>query len=722
MSDAKLRFDGWVLDPESGDLERGETSIRLQEQPALVLKELITHAGTVVTREQLIALLWPKGVVDFDTGLNTTIRKLRSALGDEAESPRYIETLPRRGYRFVGTVDAAPATPPASAASPAPERLARSPEGDTAALAPPPSARAPAGVRPWLAVTVAILGLAGALWFVAGTRHPWRDPLANAHFARLTDLAGSESAAAISRDGRWIAFLAERDGHTDAWLTEVGSGRYRNLTEGREPGMVNPLVRTLGFSADGSVVTIWARRSDGSRSSDINILAAPLAGGAPQPYMREAAEVAWSSDARRLVYHTSAPGDPMFVKDAAPGAAAYRIYTAPAGVHCHFPLWSSDDAFIYFARGVPPDVWDIWRIRPDGSDLERITFHDSLVNHPVLIDPQTLLYLAADAAGLEQRLYALDLRERTPHRISFGLERYTSLAASADGSRLVATVSRSTTSLWSLSLAGGPSARTAALPLAAEVTLGSSPRFGPDYLVYVSLRSGRWSLRKLAHGMQQELWSDAHASIVGAPAISPDGRRLAFTVADGAHTRLTVMDSDGAHAASVTDALALRGSPAWTPDGQSLVAALLENGEPHLATIPLNGGPPVKLVSEYSLDPAWSPDGQFLLYSGADLGTTFPVRAVGRDGRPYAMPTLVLTRGARRVVFVRDGSAVVVLRGEIGHKNFWRVELGSGAERQLSELPPNFVTRDFDLSPDGTRIVFDRAEEESQIALIERAR
>ena len=110
MSSKKFRFDGWVLDPESGDLERSGTRIRLQEQPALVLRELITHAGSVVTREQLIALLWPKGVVDFDTGVNTAIRKLRSALGDTAETPRYIETLPRRGYRFIGPVDPDPET------------------------------------------------------------------------------------------------------------------------------------------------------------------------------------------------------------------------------------------------------------------------------------------------------------------------------------------------------------------------------------------------------------------------------------------------------------------------------------------------------------------------------------------------------------------------------------------------------------------------------------
>jgi TolB-like protein/DNA-binding winged helix-turn-helix (wHTH) protein/Tfp pilus assembly protein PilF len=104
------------LDPESGDLERAGVRTRLQEQPVLLLKELIAHAGEVVTREHLIGILWPKGVVDFDTGLNTAVRKLRNALGDIADTPRYIETLPRRGYRFIGTLDADPEAP--SAASP----------------------------------------------------------------------------------------------------------------------------------------------------------------------------------------------------------------------------------------------------------------------------------------------------------------------------------------------------------------------------------------------------------------------------------------------------------------------------------------------------------------------------------------------------------------------------------------------------------------------------
>jgi TolB-like protein/DNA-binding winged helix-turn-helix (wHTH) protein/Tfp pilus assembly protein PilF len=105
VSIQKIRFDGWVLDPDSGDLYRAGVRARLQEQPVLVLKELIAHAGEVVTREHLIGVLWPKGVVDFDTGLNTVIRKLRTALGDTSETPRYIETLPRRGYRFIGPLD-----------------------------------------------------------------------------------------------------------------------------------------------------------------------------------------------------------------------------------------------------------------------------------------------------------------------------------------------------------------------------------------------------------------------------------------------------------------------------------------------------------------------------------------------------------------------------------------------------------------------------------------
>jgi len=124
-----FRFDDWTLDLLSGELERGGTRARLQEHPLQVLASLLESAGEVVTREQLIARLWPNTVVDFDTGLNTAVRKLRAALGDTADTPRYIETIPRRGYRFIGAVhgeeptDAAAtlatSTSPSAAATPA---------------------------------------------------------------------------------------------------------------------------------------------------------------------------------------------------------------------------------------------------------------------------------------------------------------------------------------------------------------------------------------------------------------------------------------------------------------------------------------------------------------------------------------------------------------------------------------------------------------------------
>ena len=112
-------FDGWVLRMDSGELARDGRKIRLQDQPLQILEELLRHPGELVTREQLITRLWPKGVVDFDTGLNSAVRKLRIALQDEVETPRYIETVPRKGYRFIAAIDPPATAPPPAAAPPA---------------------------------------------------------------------------------------------------------------------------------------------------------------------------------------------------------------------------------------------------------------------------------------------------------------------------------------------------------------------------------------------------------------------------------------------------------------------------------------------------------------------------------------------------------------------------------------------------------------------------
>jgi Tol biopolymer transport system component len=219
-----------------------------------------------------------------------------------------------------------------------------------------------------------------------------------------------------------------------------------------------------------------------------------------------------------------------------------------------------------------------------------------------------------------------------------------------------------------------------------------------------------------------ELWNDAEADRVGAPAIAPDGRRIAFTVEKHATTQLYVIDSDGRNAKLVSSTLALRGDLTWTPDSQSIVGAIVQAGEPRLSRIHLNGGPPQPMATEYSINPVWSPDGKYLVYSGADVGMRFPLRASAPDGRPYGMAGLILTRGARRVAFAPDSGSLVILRGEIAHKNFWLLNPQTGAERQLTDLPSSIAIGDFDVSPDGTEIIFDRVQDSSSIALIERAR
>jgi serine/threonine protein kinase/Tol biopolymer transport system component len=548
-----------------------------------------------------------------------------------------------------------------------------------------------------------------------------RDPLAEAKVTRLTDFAGTEQAAAISHDGRFVAFLANRDGRMDAWLTEIGSNRYRNLTEGQVHDMSNASVRTVSFSPDGALVTLWTRSGDGSRPEDIKILGAPTAGGPLQVYLHEAAEYDWSPDGKQLVFHTTAPGDPLFVR-AAQDSIPHQIYVAPPGIHCHFPIWSTDGQFIYFLRGEPPVHWDVWRLLPSGAGLEQITFHNTKLSYPVALDSRTLIYLATDADGSGPWLYVMDLRLKQERRISFGLERYLSLAASADGMRLVTTVANSRSDLWSVRIDGNGPPPNSAAPMVPALQNAVAPRFGPGFIAYMSTGGGRRGIWKLASGAATELWNDAGADRVGAPAIAPDGRRIAFTVEKHGTTQLYVIDNDGGNARLVSSTLALRGDLAWAPDSQSIVGAIVQAGEPRLSRILLNGGPPQPMATEYSINPVWSPDGKYLVYSGSDVGMRFPLRASAPDGRPYGMASLILTRGARRVAFAPNSGSLVILRGEIAHKNFWLLNPQTGAERQLTDLPSSFAIGDFDVSPDGTEIIFDRVQDSSSIALIERAR
>jgi Tol biopolymer transport system component len=573
----------------------------------------------------------------------------------------------------------------------------------------------------WLAGAVLVLVCASvAWWLMERTEYFWKSPLANAQFRSLTDIEGTQNAATISRDGGKVAFLSDRDGQMDVWVTQVDSGHFQNLTRGSVAELVNPSIRTLGFSPDAALVSIWTRQPDGSRPEDISLQAAPTSGGSLRPYLAQAAEFDWSH-AGRLVYHTTAPGDPLFVRER-DATVARQLYVAPSGVHCHFPIWSPDDRFIYFVRGVPPNEWDIWRVKAEGGAPERITFLNTRVTHPVFLDRRTLLYLATDREGSGPWLYSMDIERRTVHRLTSGIERYTSLAASEGAARLVVTVATSKSTLWRVPISEQTLTESSVTRVALPSSHTTSPRFGAGNLLYVSSEGGREGIWKVVAGAAAEIWSDTHGRITGAPSIAPDGRRIAFVTESDGRTQLHVMHDDGTDPTIISDALELRGSPAWAPDGQSIACAVNQNGTPRLFKFFPNGDAPVLFVSEYSIDPVWSPDGQFLVYSGADVGTTFPLRAAAADGRVHPLHSLILTRGARRVSFLRGPNSLVILRGEIGNKNLWQVDLETGVQRQLTNLSHNFVIKDFDVSSNGQEIVFDRVQESSDLVLIDRVR
>ena len=160
-----MRFDGWTVSLSTGELERDGRRQRLAAQPLAVLSALLERPGELVTREELIGRLWPRGVVEFDTALNTAVRRLRHALDDHAETPRYIETIPKRGYRFIGQLETdAARPPPVPSVAPDPARARR--------------------VRSWaMAAGIAIV-TAGALLLAMGTVATSGVPVVGAAAAR----------------------------------------------------------------------------------------------------------------------------------------------------------------------------------------------------------------------------------------------------------------------------------------------------------------------------------------------------------------------------------------------------------------------------------------------------------------------------------------------------------------------------------------------------------
>jgi len=233
---------------------------------------------------------------------------------------------------------------------------------------------------------------------------------------------------------------------------------------------------------------------------------------------------------------------------------------APRGRALSLPGVVARRCLHYFVRGIPTDgVWDIWRVRPSGVGLERLTTHNSYVAYPTLLDERTMVYLATSGDGSGPWLYTLDTERRVPHRISFGLETYTSLAARADGQRLVATIVNSGSSLWTLTLrAEGGAPATAPTPR-------SSPRSGAAHGWVPTTCST--SLAGANRGLGVDAGSTrksgaARIVIAGAPTIAPTDATLPSPQGQG-QDRCSISSTGMAHTENHRRFVPLRGNPAW---------------------------------------------------------------------------------------------------------------------------------------------------------------
>jgi serine/threonine protein kinase/Tol biopolymer transport system component len=589
------------------------------------------------------------------------------------------------------------------------------------------SAAETTGTRDWRRRSALLAGAAILLGFTSAfllidrfgrTSASLDNPLELATFTRLTDFEGTELDAAISPDGRSVAYVSDRDGTLDVIVAQVGSGVFRNITQGKDPELPAP-IRATGFSADGSQV--WLGGGPRRRLQSV-----PLMGGVPRPFLSDlVVNIAWSRDGSRLAYHTRQPGDPIYVANRDGTDARQVFINSSPGGHSHFPIWSPDGQWVYFVSGYPATrEMDLWRVDSSGGTPERLTQHNNEVGYPTFIDERTIVYIARDDRGAGPWLWAFDVDRRRTRRVSNGPTTYTSVSASADGSRMVATVANANTGLWSVPLLDRPASESDVRPFVVPTVNAAAPRFQNDGALFYRSSGGAGNgLLRYHNGESVAVWQGADAVTLEPPAIAPDRKRVAIALRRSGKLRIHVLSTDGAEIKLLSDAIDVAGAASWSPDGKWILTGGSDATGAGLFKIPIDGGVPERLVKGQALDPIWSPDGALIVYAGPNVGSQAELFAIRPDGT-QADPLGIQVRregGGSRARFLRDGT-LVYMQGTTPAQDFWLLNVATKQRRQLTKLSDQAAMWSFDVSPDGTQIVFDRSRFNSHIVVIDLAR
>ena len=354
-----------------------------------------------------------------------------------------------------------------------------------------------------------------------------------------------------------------------------------------------------------------------------------------------------------------------------------------------------------------------------------MTQHNNEVGYPTFIDERTIVYIARDDRGAGPWLWAFDTERRLTRRVSIGPATYTSVSASADGSRLVATVANTDTSLWSVPLRDRPATESDVKLFLVPTVNATAPRVADgEVLFYRSSGSSGNGLLKYENGQSVTVWQGADAVTLEPPAISPDRNRVAIPLRRSGNLRLHVLSTDGAEINLLSDAIDNAGAASWSPDGKWILTGGSDAAGAGLFKIAIDGGVPEKLVTGQALDPVWSPAGDLIVYAGPNVGSQATLLAIRPDGTKVDFPPIEVRRegGGSRARFLRDGKGLVYMQGTTPAQDFWLLDLATKQRRQLTKLSDPAAMWSFDTSPDGTQIVFDRSRFNSHIVVIDLAR
>jgi len=587
---SRYRFGTFELDLQSGELRRNGVKLRLQDQPFLVLRKLLEAAGTIVAREDLHAALWPVDTfVDFDTSLNTAIKRLREVLGDSADVPVFIETIPRRGYRFLAPVqvirNGAPFPLMASIAE--------------AANAPAPRRRLRIGI---FAGALLLAAAGGGLAVTLRSSPP---------VPRVSD------STQITFDGLAKGNLHVRGGHvyfneesfSHAALMQVpAAGGTPTVLSSSLPGLF------LGdVSADGSKLLVGSFSGMGE---PYRLKLMDLASGSLQNIDGiECNDASWAPRDKLVCVQ----GNDIFLANA-DGSAPRKLLTAPGPAsHLRF---SPDGARLRFTVGNKHvELHKIWEARADGSGL-----HEILTSMSDLEDrccgewsPDGHYYFFQSERNGATRIWALPERHSfwtkapAPVELTTVPPNFYMGGLSPDGKKLYVTANQPRAELIRYD-AGSRQF----VPFLSGISAGDveASRDGL-YFTYVRYpEAALWRSKADGSEAAQLTGPSLRTSL---PHWSPDGSHIAFSGSrPGRPWNIFLIPSAGGPAEQITNGSFADLDPTWSPDGRTLAFAQNRN-EDNKQTVSIQmldlGSRRATLLagSEGICCPRWSPDGRFLV-------------------------------------------------------------------------------------------------------------